>query len=256
MQVDLTKCDFFVHIHNLPLNMMNVEVATLIGNRIGIFRDTETDDTGCSWGATMRIKVALDVNIPLKRVLKIRSPVGDELLLCFTYERLPNFAISVGDLIISIKGETEDAASSLPVIETPGVHPDNNVVGTGKKHDTAEQELIKQDKGKGLVMEQDNMECTPGGEQRAEGDLVDGTAAVSNLVNIPLQFTVQSRFLQRGGGRWGRQSGGRPRGRPQKRFRGWAPLGQFRLYRSSLGSTGPAWFLSPRPSAKLGDVRG
>ncbi|KAL0447659.1 UNVERIFIED_CONTAM: hypothetical protein Slati_1893800 [Sesamum latifolium] len=48
MQVDLEWCGFFVHLHELPLSMMNVGVATLIGNRLGMFRDMETDDTGAT----------------------------------------------------------------------------------------------------------------------------------------------------------------------------------------------------------------
>ncbi|KAL0448045.1 UNVERIFIED_CONTAM: hypothetical protein Slati_1932400 [Sesamum latifolium] len=41
MQVDSERCDFYVHIHDLPLNMMNVGVAPMIGNRIGPFKDLE-----------------------------------------------------------------------------------------------------------------------------------------------------------------------------------------------------------------------
>ncbi|KAL0410998.1 UNVERIFIED_CONTAM: hypothetical protein Slati_3689500 [Sesamum latifolium] len=54
---DLEQCDLFVHIHDLPLNVMNVGVATLIRNRIGTFRDMEADEAGCSWGASLRIWV-------------------------------------------------------------------------------------------------------------------------------------------------------------------------------------------------------
>ncbi|KAL0430867.1 UNVERIFIED_CONTAM: hypothetical protein Sradi_0712700 [Sesamum radiatum] len=67
MRVDLDWCDFFVHVHDLPLSMMNLGVATVIGNKLGKFRDVEMDELGCSWGATLRIWVALNVNVPLKR---------------------------------------------------------------------------------------------------------------------------------------------------------------------------------------------
>ncbi|KAL0448756.1 UNVERIFIED_CONTAM: hypothetical protein Slati_1432000 [Sesamum latifolium] len=66
-------------------------MATLIGNRLGSFRNLESDDTGCSWGATMRIRVSLNVHQPLKRALKLQSPTGKELVVRFMYERLPNF---------------------------------------------------------------------------------------------------------------------------------------------------------------------
>ncbi|KAL0431153.1 UNVERIFIED_CONTAM: hypothetical protein Sradi_0741300 [Sesamum radiatum] len=98
MQVDLDWCDFFVHIHDLPLSKMNLGVATSIGNRIGKFRDMEMDDRGCAWGASLRIRVGVNVNDPLKRALKITTPLGGEHLISFTYERLPNFCYVCGRL--------------------------------------------------------------------------------------------------------------------------------------------------------------
>ncbi|KAL0292758.1 UNVERIFIED_CONTAM: hypothetical protein Sradi_6974500 [Sesamum radiatum] len=91
IQVNLDWCDFFVHIHDLPLSKMNVGVATFIGNRLGKFRDMEIDERGCAWGATLRIRVSLNVNAPLKRALKISTPLGGEHVVSFTDERLPNF---------------------------------------------------------------------------------------------------------------------------------------------------------------------
>ncbi|KAL0433422.1 UNVERIFIED_CONTAM: hypothetical protein Slati_2676500 [Sesamum latifolium] len=98
MHVALDDCDFYTHVHDLPLSMMNLGMTTLISNRFGSFRDLESDDTGCSWGATMRIWVSLNVHQPLKRALKLRSPTGKELVGRFTYERLPNFCYLCGRL--------------------------------------------------------------------------------------------------------------------------------------------------------------
>ncbi|KAL0416666.1 UNVERIFIED_CONTAM: hypothetical protein Slati_3498500 [Sesamum latifolium] len=97
MHVDLDLCDFHVHIHDLPLNMVNLGVATLIGNRLGVFRDMDADDVGCSWGgATVRIWVGLNVTRPLKRVLKLMSLIGDELLVRFTSSAYLTFVINMG----------------------------------------------------------------------------------------------------------------------------------------------------------------
>ncbi|KAK4428665.1 hypothetical protein Salat_1166300, partial [Sesamum alatum] len=60
LRVDLDWCKFHVHMHELPLSMMNLGVATLIGNRIGRFRDMDMDDTGCAWGATLHLGVAVN----------------------------------------------------------------------------------------------------------------------------------------------------------------------------------------------------
>ncbi|KAK4438321.1 hypothetical protein Salat_0166400, partial [Sesamum alatum] len=98
LRVNLDWCDFHVHVHELPLSMMNLGVATLLGNRIGWFRDLDMDDSGCAWGATLCLCVAINVSRPLSRAIPICSAVGDELLVHLTYERLPNFCYLCGKL--------------------------------------------------------------------------------------------------------------------------------------------------------------
>ncbi|KAK4433512.1 hypothetical protein Salat_1113500 [Sesamum alatum] len=77
---------------------MNLGVATFIDNSIGKFRDMEMDDEGCSWGANLRIRVAIDVTSPLPRALCIQTTLGTEHLVTFMYERLPNFSYLYGRL--------------------------------------------------------------------------------------------------------------------------------------------------------------
>ncbi|KAL0368490.1 UNVERIFIED_CONTAM: hypothetical protein Scaly_1067900 [Sesamum calycinum] len=91
MTMDLNWCKFYVHVHDLLMSRMNLGIATFIGNKLGKFHDLEMDSAGCAWGATLRMHVTIDVNHPLKRALKIRTPMGDEHLVKFTNERLPNF---------------------------------------------------------------------------------------------------------------------------------------------------------------------
>ncbi|KAK4415825.1 hypothetical protein Salat_2689900 [Sesamum alatum] len=67
----LRECEFYVHIHGLPLGEMMKEIASFIGNKLGHFK---------------------------KRALKIRTVLGDEQLISFTYERLPNFCRRLGHL--------------------------------------------------------------------------------------------------------------------------------------------------------------
>ncbi|KAL0302260.1 UNVERIFIED_CONTAM: hypothetical protein Scaly_3037700 [Sesamum calycinum] len=55
----------------------------------------DMDDLGCAWGAMLRMMVSVDVNFPLKRALKIRTPSEDDHLVTFTYERLTNFLLSM-----------------------------------------------------------------------------------------------------------------------------------------------------------------
>ncbi|KAL0439453.1 UNVERIFIED_CONTAM: hypothetical protein Slati_2428300 [Sesamum latifolium] len=77
---------------------MNLGMATFIGNKLGIFQDMEMDELGFAWGASLRIRVGLDVNKPLKRALKIKTTMGEEHMVRFTYERLPSFCYLCGTL--------------------------------------------------------------------------------------------------------------------------------------------------------------
>ncbi|KAL0317200.1 UNVERIFIED_CONTAM: hypothetical protein Sangu_2134300 [Sesamum angustifolium] len=74
--IDLSSCDFHIHIHSLPMEKMNQEVASFI----------------------VRIRVSIDVSKPLKRALKLHIVLGDENLVTFTYERLQNFCYLCGCL--------------------------------------------------------------------------------------------------------------------------------------------------------------
>ncbi|KAK4385500.1 hypothetical protein Sango_2674000 [Sesamum angolense] len=97
-QVDLNRCDFNVHIHDLPLSRMNLGVATLIGNQSGVFRDMEMDDARHSWGSSLRIRMGWDVNSPIKQTLKLCITMSVEHLVCFTYAGFSNFCYICGTL--------------------------------------------------------------------------------------------------------------------------------------------------------------
>ncbi|KAL0407264.1 UNVERIFIED_CONTAM: hypothetical protein Slati_4040300 [Sesamum latifolium] len=98
LSIDLNCCDFHVHIHGLPLGKMTKEIASFISNRLGRFKEVELDKNGEAWGSSVHIRVALDITKSLRRALKIRTILGDEQLISFTYERLPNFCYHCGCL--------------------------------------------------------------------------------------------------------------------------------------------------------------
>ncbi|KAL0387734.1 UNVERIFIED_CONTAM: hypothetical protein Sradi_2655200 [Sesamum radiatum] len=77
---------------------MTSEVCSFIGNKLGQLKEVDLDSNGEVWGSSIRIRVAIDTSKPLKRVLKLRTVLGDEHLVTFTYERLPNFCYLCGRL--------------------------------------------------------------------------------------------------------------------------------------------------------------
>ncbi|KAK4411758.1 hypothetical protein Sango_0248800 [Sesamum angolense] len=97
-QVDLSRCDFHIHIHGLPLGKMKKEVTAFIGNKLGQFKDVDIDSKGDIWGSSVRIRASINITQPLKHALKIRMVLGNEHLVTFTYERLLNFCYLCGCL--------------------------------------------------------------------------------------------------------------------------------------------------------------
>ncbi|KAL2230403.1 UNVERIFIED_CONTAM: hypothetical protein Sindi_1634700 [Sesamum indicum] len=56
---------------------MNLGIATYIGNRLSKFWEMDMDGSDCAWAAVLCMRVSLDVNLPLKGALKIRTTLGD-----------------------------------------------------------------------------------------------------------------------------------------------------------------------------------
>ncbi|KAL0409545.1 UNVERIFIED_CONTAM: hypothetical protein Sradi_1888900 [Sesamum radiatum] len=102
LHVDLDWCEFHIQVHDLPLSKMNYWVASIIGNSLGMFCDMEMDDFGKAWGASIQIRVAINVTQPLIRALRVSTTGGgggrDELVVSFTYEWLLNFCYLCGRL--------------------------------------------------------------------------------------------------------------------------------------------------------------
>ncbi|KAL0394356.1 UNVERIFIED_CONTAM: hypothetical protein Slati_4401800, partial [Sesamum latifolium] len=98
LQVDLSHSPFQVHIHGLLVRMMTREVVEAIGTRIGSAVHYDHTQPKFVWGSKMRVKVSLDIRKPLKRVLRVCSSGGEEVIVSFTYETLPTFYYACGIL--------------------------------------------------------------------------------------------------------------------------------------------------------------
>ncbi|KAL0409418.1 UNVERIFIED_CONTAM: hypothetical protein Sradi_1876200 [Sesamum radiatum] len=88
--VDLDWCCLHVLILDLPVGLMMKERAEFIG-KSGHSSTLILIVMEVLGGAVLRIGVSIDVTWPLKRVMKLRGALGDEQLVHFQYERLPNF---------------------------------------------------------------------------------------------------------------------------------------------------------------------
>ncbi|KAL0403880.1 UNVERIFIED_CONTAM: hypothetical protein Sradi_2028800 [Sesamum radiatum] len=77
---------------------MNLGIATFIENKVGRFVGMDMEESGRSWGASMRIRAAINVTLPLVRALRVVTTMGDEVVVSLTYERLQNFCYLCGHL--------------------------------------------------------------------------------------------------------------------------------------------------------------
>ena len=92
-----TKALFWVQVHNLLVRFMNTKVAEGICDIVGeIQKSTKVvDDDGIYF---MRVRVSIDITLPLCRGRVITMENGEKHWVNFKYERLPNFCFWCGRL--------------------------------------------------------------------------------------------------------------------------------------------------------------
>ncbi|KAK6148365.1 hypothetical protein DH2020_019277 [Rehmannia glutinosa] len=75
---------------------MKESVGKQLVNFVGKFVEYDGNNNSAIWRAYMRIKVEIDVRLPLKRFKKIRRLEGDWTIVSFKYERLGVFCYICG----------------------------------------------------------------------------------------------------------------------------------------------------------------
>lgn len=88
-----TKSPFWVQIHNLPLNRVNLENAKVIGNLLGSFISYDDVANKQKFKVYMRIRVAIDVTKPIKTGIFLKMEAQSVLRLNMNASR--TFATSV-----------------------------------------------------------------------------------------------------------------------------------------------------------------
>ncbi|KAJ4822551.1 hypothetical protein Tsubulata_045637 [Turnera subulata] len=91
----ITNCSFWIKVHDIPYHLRTLPFITEVANRLGSF--VSTDEKGVlGWGSFIRVRVVLNVEIPLKK--EVISQIGSGPLMCFpvSYENFPNFYYACG----------------------------------------------------------------------------------------------------------------------------------------------------------------
>ena len=90
-RVPLNQISIWVQLHNLPVGFHSVKILQNIGNYVGTFLVADDTNFTGTRKPFLRIRVEMDVELPLKRQMKIKSPDNDWLWIEFRYEKLPTF---------------------------------------------------------------------------------------------------------------------------------------------------------------------
>lgn len=94
--IDMSKIYLWIHIFNLPINLMNLQTATHIGNKLGLFLKADLGSSSHKWRKSMRVMIQFDFSKPLTDHVFIQRSNNEPLLVEIRYERVAEFCFACG----------------------------------------------------------------------------------------------------------------------------------------------------------------
>jgi len=113
--VALNSIDMWVQVHDLPLGYTSDSVLEQIGNFLGSFIRTDDRFAGAPWKTFFRIRVAIPVERPLKRRMKLVKRDKSTCWVTFKYERLHTYCFCCGMLGHAYRFCLKARESGVPV---------------------------------------------------------------------------------------------------------------------------------------------
>jgi hypothetical protein len=83
-------------VHDLPTGLMKESVGLRLANYIGSFLEYDKNNNSSFWRQYMRIRVKIDVRLPLKKDTKVMDKEGKWCTVKFKYEKLGIFCFVCG----------------------------------------------------------------------------------------------------------------------------------------------------------------
>lgn len=96
--VKFNRSSFWIQIHGLPTKCQTKEVGMSIDATLGEVEKVDANEKGFCLGSYLRIRVSLDVSVPLCRGRKVRLGEYGLKWVEFRYERLPIFCYMCGKI--------------------------------------------------------------------------------------------------------------------------------------------------------------
>ncbi|KAK1692965.1 hypothetical protein QYE76_009662 [Lolium multiflorum] len=93
--------EIWVRVLDLPMDMMNLFFAKLIGGWIGKYIAADVDEEGMAWGKDLRIRVQVRVDQPLLRGVSVKESEKEVEGIWYDlkYEKIPHFCFDCGCLV-------------------------------------------------------------------------------------------------------------------------------------------------------------
>lgn len=89
--VSINKVDIWVHLHGMIAGFMSQKVVTDVGNYVGEFIQSDSNNFVGFWRDYFRVRVAIDLTKPLKRRMKLKRSNEVWCWVNFKYENIPTF---------------------------------------------------------------------------------------------------------------------------------------------------------------------
>ncbi|EPS58552.1 hypothetical protein M569_16260 [Genlisea aurea] len=173
--VDLSWCEFNIKLHNLPVLSIRRESAEYLGNEVGKFKEAVIPGNGFCADNMLKMKVSINTNSSLKRMIRLKLEDGSSAIIPITYERLQNFCFNCGKLDHLQKDCNEVIPEGPPPFgpwlrESPRLRanrsPKDDQAEAGKEsHDTKSSPSPHSKRGLGNVGENSSPESVANGRQ-------------------------------------------------------------------------------------------
>lgn len=95
-KVSLNEVAFWIQIYDLPSGYMSEVVGKQLGNFFGSFVSFDPSNIKSIWREYMRVRIKVDVRLPLKRKKKICKKDKSEFIVNCKYEKLGEFCFICG----------------------------------------------------------------------------------------------------------------------------------------------------------------
>lgn len=95
-EIPLNNIEFSVQVHNLPVGFMTKLVGKHLANYIREFVDYDTSNNSSVWRSYMRLRVRVDVRLPLKKEGKVQVAGREWCVMQFKCKKLMAFCFMCG----------------------------------------------------------------------------------------------------------------------------------------------------------------